>query len=521
MNKKTFIITVLFLIMAAYSMIPRQCDAFYLFDEKLRVKGSIYEFLIYRTNIPDEERDYRDKDWGLMRTKGTLELLYKTVESEKLDVNLFGFFQYWHDSVPDIDQEYRDSIYDTKSYQGPFFHEDDWINELYADVYAGNWNIRLGKQIVVWSEVAMVRTIDQVNSLDLRYTNPGIDPWDEMKMGLWMMRGFYNSTLPGQLVFEWIWVPGDFEQIRTPTEGTSMAGGKVDPPSPKDSRYGRPRALGMKGLADEVFDDSRPSFKISNSQFGFRIRGNSEVSMLGDYYLLDWTVSWWHGMRSTPVVKSDQVEALNTFFYKHAVSRVSGNPFPPKPDQDLMEYKFYDAIGTSCQSYIPSLKGVLRGELSYEIGLPVNKTEDGTTFTGNSERDQMNAGVTFDRPVLIPWLQDRGWDVLDCSIGTFSQYKFGDVGRVRETFGWKDRTQTNFTLLIKSRFYHSEFRPVMNFLYNTRNWGYGAFVLAWLPTSHMRYSLGYMWIYATDPTDSSVASAENGDMIFFKIGYEF
>jgi len=37
----------------------------------------------------------------------------------------------------------------------------------------------------------------------------------------------------------------------------------------------------------------------------------------------------------------------------------------------------------------------------------------------------------------------------------------------------------------------------------------------------MRYTLGYMWIYATDPTDSSVASSENGDFLFFKIGYEF
>ena len=47
-----------------------------------------------------------------MRTKGTLELLYKTVESENLDINLFGFFQYWHDSVPDIDDEFAKSASD-------------------------------------------------------------------------------------------------------------------------------------------------------------------------------------------------------------------------------------------------------------------------------------------------------------------------------------------------------------------------------------------------------------------------
>ncbi len=91
-------------------------------------------------------------------------------------------------------------------YQGPYERADDWINEMYADTYSGPWNIRMGKQIVFWSEVEMVRTIDRINPLDLRYTTPGIDPWDEMKLGLWMLRVFYTSDLPGQLVFEGIWI---------------------------------------------------------------------------------------------------------------------------------------------------------------------------------------------------------------------------------------------------------------------------------------------------------------------------
>ena len=95
--------------------------------------------MIYRTAVTDEERQYRDTEWGLMRTKGTLELLYKAVENDKLLVNLFGFFQYWHESVPDFDNKYRRSIasQDRKEYQGPFFDQDDWINEAYADIYSG------------------------------------------------------------------------------------------------------------------------------------------------------------------------------------------------------------------------------------------------------------------------------------------------------------------------------------------------------------------------------------------------
>ncbi len=285
--KKTIniILVALFFIFAVGAAFVSDCEAaFYLLDNKLRVKGSIYEYMIYRTEIKssdksaaDNEAQYRDTDWGLMRTKGTLELLYKAVEQENLQVNLFSFLQYWHESVPDFDDEYHDSMTSAnrKRYQGPSYDQDDWINEMYADIYSGKWNIRLGKQIIFWSEVEMVRTVDRINPLDLRYTTPGIDPWDEMKLGLWMMRGFYNSDLPGQLVFEWIWIPGDFEGVRTPREGTSMGA----PPAPQGPEDQRPRAFGQGAAINEMWRKSQPAFTLSNSQFAFRIRGNSEVAL--------------------------------------------------------------------------------------------------------------------------------------------------------------------------------------------------------------------------------------------------
>ncbi|MCP4715593.1 MAG: hypothetical protein GY868_10795 [Deltaproteobacteria bacterium] len=209
------------------------------------------------------------------------------------------------------------------------------------------------------------------------------------------------------------------------------------------------------------------------------------------------------------------------------MSRVFGGPRPPMPHDRLMKYKFFDSIGASCQSFIPSLDGVLRGEVSYEIGVPIIKTfsrhieSSGSFMTGTSERDQLNVGCTLDRPVIITCLQELGADAIDVSVGWFSQWRLGNVSRRWETFGWRDRTQTNFTLRLKSRFYHSEFRPVIDFLYNTRNWGYGALVCRYLPSKHMRYELGFLWFYAKNPEDSSVANNENGDFMYFRIGYEF
>jgi hypothetical protein len=310
MKKKIFF-GVIFILIAVGAVLPRQGFAFYLFGDKLRVKGSVYEFMIYGTDLDkDTSRYYQNTNFGLLRTKGTLELLYKVRECPDSLINIFGFFQYYHESTPDFDGNYRRSITPSarKRFQSPTWDQDDWINELYADIYQGPWNIRLGKQIVFWSEVELVRTIDQVNQLDLRYSTPGIDPWDEMKLGLWMMRGFYNSQLPGQLIFEWILIPGDFEPVRIPTEGTFMGSN----PGPQGPVNMRPRPYGQNGCLEDMWRKSKPALSLKNSEYALRVRGNSEVKMFKTPYLLDWTLSWFHAMNNTPVTKNEFLGAPTT-----------------------------------------------------------------------------------------------------------------------------------------------------------------------------------------------------------------
>ncbi len=540
MKKIINVFSAICLVLAVAGMFVSDCQAaFHLFDDKLRVKGSIYEFMIYRTSVNSQEEQYRDTDWGLMRTKGTLELLYKTVEKQDVQLNVFGFFQWWHDSVYDFDDKYHDSMArDARHrYRGPFYDQDDWINELYIDFYAGKWNIRLGKQIVFWSEVEMVRTIDRINPLDLRYTTPGVDPWDEMKLGLWMMRGFYNSDLPGQLVFEWIWIPGDYEGVRTPREGSSM-GAVPGPEGPVDLR---PRAFGQNASVDEMWRRSQPSFKLSNSTFAFRIRGNSEVALFGEYYLLDWTVSYYHGMNNTPVANRGTLGApnmlnmdpttMNGYQNNLAIRRLTGADFIRVP-RDFWEYKFFDVVGASCQTYVPKMGAVVRGEVSYEIGLPENKSfpnhiENNPSYMkqiyGTTERDVINMGVTIDKPLKLNWLSQR-WGasgVFDCTFGWFGQWRLGNITRIRRTFAYDDRSQTNFTLTVRTKFRNNELWPTFRMLYNTRNWGYGVLACRYTPGAHFRYELGYMWFFAHDPYNFREAKAEENDSIYFRIGYEF
>jgi hypothetical protein len=351
-----------------------------------------------------------------------------------------------------------------------------------------------------------------------------------------MMRGFYNSDLPGQLVFEWIWIPGDYEGVRTPREGSNWGG----PPGPQGPKDLRPFPFGQQAAIDEQWRRSQPAFTLSNSQFAFRIRGNSEVALLGDYYLLDWTLSWFHGMNNTPVANratlgepgSLDPSTTNGYLNSLAFYRIfpGSAPNPGEVPRDLWEYKFFDVIGTSVQTYVPKIGSVVRGEVSYEIGLPENKAdpdENSPSFskqiTGTTERDVVNVGLTLDKPLKSNWLSQR-WGasgVFDCTFGWFGQWRLGDVSRIRRTFAYQDKSQSNFTLTVRTRLQHNSIWPTVRFLYNTRNWGYGVLAVRYTPGKHMRYELGYLWFFAHDKYQFREAYAENKDSIYFRIGYEF
>jgi hypothetical protein len=521
-------------------VLPRLSGAFYLLDDKLRVKGSVYEFMIYGTDLDKRTSEYRTTNLGLVKTKGTLELLLKAYECQDSIVNLFGFFQYYRESVPDLDDKYRRSIHAParRRFQGPYEDQDDWINELYADVYKGPWNLRFGKQIVFWSEVELVRTIDQINQLDLRYSSPGIDPWDEIKLGLWMIRGFYNSQLPGQLVFEGILIPGDFEQVRIPVEGTFWG----SPPAPPYDLKEQPVPYGQNAAIADMFRRSKPAMSLKNSMVALRIRGNSEISVLKTPYLLDWTVSWFHGMNNTPIPRNQYLgepsvlnlnpNTINGYLNNVAFSRVGGRSIPRLTHTKWWRYKFYDIIGASCQTYIPAIKGVMRGEIAYELGLPEMTADSALAgeayakpITGTTERDVLNVGFTYDRPIRWNWLQNQQWlganGVLDTSFGWFEQYRLGDVHEIRRTFGYKQRSQTGFTITTRTSLRNNELTPVFRMLWNTRKWGYIVCALRYTPGAHYRYEIGYQFFHARNVWDAREAQAKHKDSLYLRIGYEF
>ncbi|MCX5885789.1 MAG: hypothetical protein NT096_07765 [Proteobacteria bacterium] len=550
-----------------------------LFNGKVRLQTTLANVTQIRTHYcshtntvgwlglqsaPYDDNKFHDTKLGLFKTILSMEALVRWWESPNLVVNQEIYFKYFYEAAPDIDHKLGSNIasYDRYTdYQTPRFHWDDMMNELYFDIYSGPCNFRVGKQIVFWSETEMVQTVDKINPLDLRYGAMGIEPWDEVKLGLWMFRGFYNSSLPGNLIFEHIFIPGNPQYSRTPVEGTSWGG-----PAVPNSDLG---PGGMKQFLDDWWEADRPkNFNFSWYQYAFRVRGNSTFNFLGEL-THDWTVSLFNGFTHVPVVVRDFKE-VNFTLGSLAANRSTGRGatsenlmgfFPDSfgvsaEDADEIpgrqwEPRRYITVGASDQTYEPVTGAVYRLELAYEIARPYNSIpgkalcekwgigsnlsmSDRQMYVGPViHRDSFNFGLTIIRPVLWPWLQQQRWGpwssnaVFDMTLGFYRGMIIGTqdmVDRIKHNYAQAQKYENNFTFMNQIKLIGPmDIYFIFRALYNERNWGYVVPAFSCIATTHLSVDIGYSWFYAKNPKADAngTAFAEDQDFAFIKMKYQF
>ena len=389
--------------------------------------------------------------------------------------------------------------------------------EMYLDVNQGPWTIRVGKQKVVWGETSLVQTIDIINPLDLRYSSPGIDDFDELKIGLWMLRIFYQSELPGDLIFELIFNPGDYEQIRLGIQGSDRGA-----PSVPNQEFG---GLGTAGLPQQLQRKSYPSFNLSNYELGFRVRGLWDFTLKDKVIETLWTLNYFNTLDDVMIV--DKIEEYNELSSEFALKRLAGEWYPSiSGKNNYYDAKRFTVVGGSFQTYDPLLtKGVFRFEMAYFIGRKYNKrTKEVDRRTGIIKRDYITYGLEFVRPFRTMFLKKlthtaRGYT--DVTLGVFQGWFLGNVSRIRRQFSYGERSETNFTLMLMTHFFQQHFTPVFRMRYNTRNWGYWTIALAFSITTNLKWTLGFSENFANNPTHNGIAAARDNDRIYTKIKFQF
>ena len=146
-----------------------------------------------------------------------------------------------------------DGIYSLSDFYPPLVRKDQRFDlgfrETYLDIAAGNLELRLGRQQIVWGEVVGLFFADVVSAKDLRETV--LPDFDLLRIPQWAARAEYFS---GDTHLEAVWIP-------LPTVDEV---GK-----PGSAFYAYPPA-GPTGYGYFINDERRPRHNAVNQNFGVR-----------------------------------------------------------------------------------------------------------------------------------------------------------------------------------------------------------------------------------------------------------
>ena len=497
-------------------------------DGKLSISGFIKETANIRTAMNDRDKDYNQTRVDFLQTSGLFEMLYTAKDEEDLGINLFVGFKYWWQKAQWFDDEMRESVphHQRKDWYQPRSFDDDMLTEAYVDVTTGPWKIRVGKQIVIWGQLDLERVADVVNPLDLRRGPPGVNTWEEVKQGLLMIRVFYQSDLPGNLLFETIFNPGDFQNFETPYEGT----GNGVPAWKTRFPIAELQEMGIYSWMREKWTRDASGWSLNdNYEFGFRIRGNT--------FDIDWTLLYWNARDDTPV--SVNFEALNAAAWEYFQAGLPGGGSVPDWNAypKIFDFKRYETIGGTAQYYSHKLwDTVWRLEWFYEIGRPLNKTEKGDE--GNNaasaywtRRDILGVAIQCNKKWNIPWFTKNvvnnlmlesnityGWEKV------FNHDK--ELTLASRNYHWKNSTNDVITMFLMQGLRDMSFVFVFTGNYHLRTGKYMAIPsLSYIfPGIHWRADIGYVAFGAARDNKEWVrtdSSNPTGDYLFLRLRYEF
>ena len=496
-------------------------------DDKLVIDGYLRETAFIRTDMYDREKPFHDSRLDYLMTTALFETLYKLKDEPDLSVNLFGGFKAWWQKAMYFDTELRHSIphRDRQDYVFPRSFEDDVLTEAYADIISGPLQVRAGKQIVCWGSLPLERVADVVNPIDLRRGFPGLNSWEDIKQGLWMLRAIYQSDLPGTLLFEGIFNPGDFKNAQLMYEG-------ADPgPLPVDTRFFSPQhqLFGIYHWEREKWNRDAPGWDLEkNYEFGGRVRGNT--------YDVDWTLLLWNARDDGPVANARQLTKFTLPFIVYGIKTaiVDHDITPPNwPGYKVFDYKRYTTIGGTAQTFLPSLwNTVWKTEWFVELNRPLNTGKQGsfTNTSGSTRRNIVNVAIDVYKALEIPYFTRS---TIACNAMLETNLTFGfektlnhnnDLVLTSRNYYWKDSSMEVFNILMRQPLFHQKLMFVFtgNYYVKIQKWMAIPSITYVFPGKNWRADVMYVaYGGANKEWVKSNGSVSSQDNIVLRLRYEF
>jgi hypothetical protein len=370
------------------------------FDGRLEVSGFAKETVYYRTSWDKLDKETHDSRFDFALTSLYFETIYKLRESANWNLTWFNGLRYWYEASPSYDDQIHKYMnhHQISKHQQPTRFE-DVVSESYVSAVKGPWDIRVGKQIVIWGQLDMSRVADVVNPLDLRFGVPGVDNWEEIKKGLWMIRTVYQSTLPGNLIFENIINPGYYDHQYLPYDGTHWGNPRLttNPFSPKSGDGGL-----FAWQQDKWYRDAPPEWSTDNWELGFRLQGYT--------WDIDWSLIYWNARSDNPIaIVNPALKYIGSYAFPAGVlASITGDKVRPPEWKGgkIVRFKRYQTFGGTAQTQIKPLRNsIWRLEWFYEQDSPFEKGTDGNVqnMYDTSRNDILGIAIQYNDKFDIPW----------------------------------------------------------------------------------------------------------------------
>ena len=448
-------------------------------DGKLDIAGYLENFTAYRVDEPKHlERGY----FSNCRNTFYLEAGYKLIEESDLSVSFNITLRHFYESAFDIDDEYSDASNSSDHNRFRSEKGNDRLREFYGDFATGPFQIRIGKQVATWGEADGFRLADIINPLDQSW-HWTFEAWEDLVIPTWMIRAWYKTQLPGDITFEMVYVPYDFEPTKLAPLGMNWG----VPFIPRNF------SLNMKS--------SRPGNDKDNFELGFRIGAKIKG---WDIYLHDFYT------RSDDPIFTDNARKL----IKGVL--IGG--------EEYFKYTRYNVVGGTVTGYNEWTKAVLRAEWGLNINQDFNTSASGGNPPfGIRSSDVFQYMIGFDRPTMVPYLSRwNNYRSYFISMQMFQRYIIHPApGWQRPPdMGKRDTSMTAFTLILETGFRNDSIVPSSLVAYSTSGWGFFLPSVKYKLGHHWRFILGGAVVWGASDTEGTGIFREN-DEVSLKIRYEF
>lgn len=416
-------------------------------------------------------------DLYLFRNTFQLEVNYDMTEM----LSLFTIYRGFYDAAMDFDHDIEERI---APHVRKDFKRDSDLREIYVDLKPEKWQIRVGRQQIVWGESDGFRMADIINSLDYswHYFFPS---WEDIRIPQWAVRAIYSAT--NKLSLELVFQPCSFDRGFIPTGF---------PPQGANWAF----ANFPQFFIDSI-RRSKPEKSLRSAEYGFRAKYNLQWIDVGVFGL--------YSRNKNPVLKENWLTNPGL---------ATGSP------SDYFQFPFDVKVGgtfnAQLQQTIPGFgTPAIRGECVFTYMEPFNSVDmvsDPAVFKRNTFAYMLGYDANFFNYKLNP----TGASFYH-SMQVFQKFISGHNSRITSGEMQTDSFQTLITYYINTNYMNGKFTPSSFSMYNPTGAWWTQFQLAYAYGRNWNFTLGYQYMWAKQKNESYFGFARDNNEIYGSVRFSW